>query len=175
MEPVCGCLLIKYPGCGASAFRGHLECVQLLRGFGHPWEMTMYYAALKGHRDILYWALENGCPLSKNICAGAALNGHLDILKWLREIGCPWDASTCEHAAQGGNLDVLIWARSNGCPWTEQTPVQASYNGSLECLRYAVANGCPWDPEECAEGAAVSGNAKLRMWIERELRDREPV
>lgn len=174
MEPVCRCLTDGQPSCGAAAFEGHLECLRLLRALGHPWEQTAYYAALKGHKDILVWARDSGCPLGASACKGAAGNGHLEILQWLRANGCPWDAETCSYAAQGGNLDVLVWARDHGCPWKKETPLEASFNGSLDCLRYAVANGCPWDPVKCAHGAAMSGNPKLRMWIERELREREP-
>jgi hypothetical protein len=90
------------------------------------------------------------------------------MLQWLREKGCPWDEETCSSAAYSGNLEILTWARDNGCPWNKETTTGAANNGSLECFRYAVGNGCPWEPEICAQRAESSGNAKLRMWIERE-------
>ena len=166
MEPVCPCL--KADSCDFAAFDGHFECLRMLHALGYPWGHTAHNAARNGHLDILVWARDRGCPLMADACCAAATNGHLTILQWLRANGCPWDARTCTEAARDSNLEVLTWARENGCPWSKETATGAAYNGSLECFRYAVVNGCPWDPVACARGATMSGNAKLRMWIERE-------
>ena len=47
----------------------------------------------------------------KEACSHAASGGHREVLEWLHNNGCPWDAKTCAVAAGGGHLVVLSWAR----------------------------------------------------------------
>ena len=129
-------------------------------------------ARLAGEGELqgLINAKDNGCPWDAETCKAAARGGHLEVLKFARGNGCPWNADTCTAAARGGHLEVLAWALKNGCPWDGDTTSNACWSGSLECLRYAVGGGCPWDPEECARSAEENGSAKVRMWLEREMR-----
>ena len=50
---------------------------------------TCWYAARKGHLDVLQWARANGCPWYENMCKEAVRGGHLEVVKWLRANGCP--------------------------------------------------------------------------------------
>ena len=74
-----------------------------------PWdEGVCFFAAFKGHIEVLKWARSNGCPWNEGVCSNAAYAGHLEILKWARENGCPWNKRKCERDAKGGgHLEIL--------------------------------------------------------------------
>lgn len=68
-------------------------------------------AAYHGHKDVITWAMNNGCEFTLTVCEKAAAGGHLDLLQWARNQNMPWSANTCQAASAAGHLEVLKWAR----------------------------------------------------------------
>ena len=100
---------------------GHLEVLRWARVHEPPcpWhDQACVAAAGAGHREVLLWLYENGCPLGgAETTAACARAGDLDTLQWLRkEARCPWDATTLFEAAHGGHEQLGAWARAEGCP-----------------------------------------------------------
>jgi hypothetical protein len=119
----------------------------------------------KGHKNILQWAISQGCPINKNVCAFAARNGHLEILKWA--VQYPWFNPTntpargypslnssynpsrgsyiCRYAAMGGHLFILGWLTFNGCQMDDTACESAAEYGHLHILQWIEDNYLePW-------------------------------
>jgi hypothetical protein len=107
--------------CNLAAFIGPLAMLQLLHSHDIEWyeDAIVENAAEGGHLDIIEWAHENGCPLTKSACQYAAGFGHLDTLKGLRAMGCPWDEDTTTYALTD---EIYAWAKMNGCPVAKGNP-----------------------------------------------------
>jgi hypothetical protein len=54
---------------------------------------------------MLQWARENGCPWNVLTCYYAAYKGHLEVLKWARANDCLWDERTRLLAASKGYVE----------------------------------------------------------------------
>jgi len=62
-------------------------------------------------KEVLKWAVKQGCPLSGDCCAFAAKNGRIGILRWLRDQNCPWDGETTHVAAFDVNA-MMSWTKT---------------------------------------------------------------
>lgn len=151
---------------------GNLQGLQAAaRDFGPDWSSqgsarkVTELAAENGHRELLEWAIGQGCPWGEHTCGSAASAGHLDILAWLRDQGCGWDELTCRLAAQGGHLKLLKWAAQNGCPWDESTSSCAAAGGQLEVMQWLREQSCPWDEHACSSAAAQGGHLDALKWM----------
>ena len=68
---------------------------------GCPWSVyKTQFAALKGHFEVLKFAIEHGCECDEETMqyAASSSSNSLEVLKYLREHGCPWDWRTCQAA-----------------------------------------------------------------------------
>ena len=101
-----------------------------------PATSTCYFAATRGHMEVLRWAHENGCPWDGDGVRSAGGRGDLETLQWAVARGCPLQDRVCSAAASGGHLAVLQWARSEGCPWDRaHLPVWRGTKGHAERWR----------------------------------------
>ena len=74
------------------------------------------------------------CPWDSDVCYWAALKGHLEVLRWARSQGCPWNEAAPYAAAEGGHLEVLIWLIKEGYPYDKSWCREAAAEGG-ECAR----------------------------------------
>jgi len=73
-----------YNKCHQAAKKGNLLLLQELRRDGHPWNTELCQAAAwAGHKEVLEWALLNGCPWSWSVVVDAArLGDREDVVQW---------------------------------------------------------------------------------------------
>lgn len=103
-----------------------------------PRQSVVEKAAIHGHLECLELARAQGCPWDQVVCENAAADGNLAVLKYAHENGCPWDEQVCRVAARNGKLKCLEYARENGCPWDENAREEAASNGILSRLECVI-------------------------------------
>ncbi|KAL6045268.1 Ankyrin repeat domain-containing protein [Balamuthia mandrillaris] len=145
-----------YVGMAARTCRSWWACAGNLR-------RRLAKVAVCSSMALLQWAVENGCPLDRELCAAIAKEGQLELLRWARWNGCPWDRRTIHNASGGGHLGVVRWARKNGCQWDEHACAAAAAHGHLEVLKWLHAHGCPWT-EDTTDAAAEQGHFGVLKW-----------
>ena len=144
--------------CEAAARHGHLDCLQLLREHGCPWdEHTCTVAAKGGHIACLQFAHANGCLLTMDVYLAAAQNNHLTCLQYAHQQHCEWSKVVCAAAVLGNSLECLEYLHRHGCPWDKHVTYIAASRGHLSSMCFALTNGCAWDEKTC-EFAAENGH-----------------
>lgn len=130
--------------CPLAAERGDFEMVRWLREHNEPWGPRFIYSAAKGgYRDIVYWAIENGCEVDDTAAEGAAEAGDNETLNLVTGLGAIVSNHTCSCAAKTGKLDTLIHLRDFlDCPWNSETVIAAANAGQMVVLKWAIENGC---------------------------------
>lgn len=82
----------NWTSCAWAALGGHLEVLQYLRSIDCPWNKWITEnAARHNHRDVFYWAISNGCPVSEDASRMAKVGGHNEFLKEMKEKKLPFD------------------------------------------------------------------------------------
>ena len=125
--------------CCAAALNGNLDSVKWLRARGFPWdgEVLSSAACNRKGREIIEWALANGCELDPardppEMMESATLHGQLDLLKWLwaKYYGCRWNpwhhTVLMEYAMARNRGDVMHWLMQEGCPYDRQALMNTS-------------------------------------------------
>lgn len=100
---------------------------------------------MSGNVDLLKLYVDNGYPLSGDICRSAARSGSLVMIKYCRAMGFGWNEQVCADAARCGNLDLLKYCRNNGCKWDSNTTKNALLTYKFKTLKWAIDNGCSTD------------------------------
>ena len=112
-------------------------------------EDISYWAALKGHNNILSWIIRQKIPArwDESVCTAAIEGKHNSTLELLRSTKppCPWGKSCCAMAASTGQLRVLKWMRAQDipCPWDEETYF-AAYKANDHIIIEYLRKTCPW-------------------------------
>jgi len=117
----CGAWEFDSALCGEAARHGKLDVLVWARAQNPPcaWNSLVCTWAVRNDDDrMLYWAMDNECPMDRWACAFAASHGKLDVLRALRRAGCAWDENTVLWAQHGRHRKVEDWAVRNGCPTT---------------------------------------------------------
>lgn len=128
-------------------------------------------AAIKGNREILQWAIDNGCEWHDNSLIHLLRSKNPETVKWAIENGCPWGTFPARGIAETRDLSLFEWCMNRGCPWDTFAPAEMAKNGDLHMLEWAVDNFLSlvgealfWDEKTCS-GAALNGNLKLLKWL----------
>ncbi len=100
-----------------STLYNNIELLKKANSKGCKLDGILHFAAFGGHKELIYYGIDNGYKCDNWTCAFAACGGHLLLLGWLRNIGCEWDHWTCDFAIMEGHLDVFKWARCMSCHW----------------------------------------------------------
>jgi hypothetical protein len=128
---------------------------------------TCETAAMKGHLKCLFFAYNNGGPLSVKVMKSAAKYGHLDIVKYLYANLCPTDESgdECAAAAKNGNYEILKFLHEKGYVWNFKVHVKAVKNSHFKCLEYAFNKKCPKNSSDIFWEAAKKGNMEVLKFL----------
>jgi len=77
--------------CAFAAKGEHEDILKWVIDNGCPCELTCNIAAAYGDLNMLKFARKNGLPWSINTSRSALIRGHFDVLEWAVENGCPSD------------------------------------------------------------------------------------
>lgn len=131
------------------ARRGYTKCIKLAHACGSSFgEQAPINAASLGRLVTLRYLLENGCPKSGEIIAGALNAGYYDCMMCAYEHDCPWPTPPFVTGCQSNTsqaLRCLKFAYKHGCPLDPTTCYVAAFRMNYRMLVFAHEAGCPWD------------------------------
>lgn len=134
-------------------------------------KVMCYYAASKGHLELLKWGHEMKCPWSIclkifNPCYIAVKNGHLNILNWIiNNKPKSYLNDTCQYASQTGQLEIIKWAIKNNLPWNNDNYTYAVENDHLEILKWIIEQGYPWNKNIIKCKARFYNRLNILKWL----------
>lgn len=132
--------------CSHAARHGKLECLQVARQHGCPWDVSTIIGAIEGdHMSCLEYALANGCAQGPEASVVACQRGSIASLQLLNQYEghLYWTVNTTFHAAALPLVDCLRYLHENNCPWDESTLSNAVSHGRHHNLRFALERECP--------------------------------
>lgn len=96
---------------------------------------------------VLKWALEIGCPKSRDICRRVSENGNLTVLKWIKQNGNGWfyRDDVAFFAAKGGHLHIIEWLKTTKKSYNSLIHEGALRGGQKHILKWLKDRGYPID------------------------------
>jgi hypothetical protein len=141
--------------CTFASTGGHIHLLKKLRKKGYVWDSTIYCALRRGHKNILEWALNNGCPWTEDgiyACDVAAKHGKFDVLRWLAVNGYYFDKyNVVDAAINHGHINIIEYFIKYDIDWLEE------HNGRTVVLKEMSYTFCS------------SGKIRTLEWIKKEF------
>lgn len=129
------------------AFRTHMgvEVLSYLVNSGHAMDEDFCtIAASAGDREVLRFAHECGCSITRHTILTAISSNQVDCLVYALVHSCEEDHVSLIGTAALGNVRCLKFLHEHGHKLTDTVCAIAAGCGSLECLQYAHENGAPF-------------------------------
>ena len=136
-----------------------------------------------GHKDLLLWLKEQGCPISTSLPEDAAKSKNLELLKWLRRFGnrlvytfppprhgqrwMSWGTGVWNGAAASGHIPTLEWlSKQVGSYWGRDTCAYAALHNHKDAILWLHGQNppCPWNERTCTF-AAKGGHLALLQFL----------
>lgn len=154
----------------AIAEKDNQDTLHFLRSLDPPcpWDESVLICALKANQiEVLYWAIQEGCPVSSGLLAKAAALVDPTLLKFLVKRGVNIDPKTILSAAQQGRLENIRYLRSfkdKPTSWSKEVVSAAIQNGHIELAKWCIENGCHID-KYTFKAALKHGNEDFLNWF----------
>ena len=178
--------------CSIAASNQKLEMLKCLREYHYPWGDELFLVNCidddnPNDLTILKWAIENGCPKTKEICIYAATtnnmvcmkyliannfplpmelnviaikNGHFDMMHYIIDTCGVLGNNVLPAAAESGNIEIYNHLLKLGAPLKPNVYLGAIRNNNIEMVRYLIANNTPRMETLIAE-AIIVGNLEI--------------
>jgi len=130
--------------CVCAALSGNIDMMKYLieELFGIMDERMTRNAAIMGHKDMLFWLLENGCPYNYSTSIELSNNRHYELLKIFVENGYKCCENALINVAINGNFELLKWLDSKNCELSDECLNVAAINCFYDMVEWLLNKGC---------------------------------
>lgn len=176
-----------------AAQSGHVNILSWFETNGTVinYSKILYHGAIKGHLEVVKWALRGGAKFGDKllmvvsnkgyteiiqhldslrllnydlILGNACSGGQLDLARWVIDKGINPNNDHVNCAVESGNLELLKYFKDIGVLLYPSLTSIAAQQGFTEILSWLKNNGCEWSSKLCRD-AADGGHLETLQWL----------